>query len=143
VIRVPTRPGAGSCTLRFPSGTEGRKTVGLTSKETPTMKPTEMKDDLLAIIREVAMTTGGSSAEIKAALEAKLGVGGLQALELLSSYAQGEMDDDETASEAEMQAVALSRQLVRPLLEKRMQHQIDKVDKATAKKKQRRAPAAK
>ena len=107
------------------------------------MKPTEKKGDLLAIIREVAMTTGGSSAEIKAALEAKLGVGGLQALELLSSYAQGEMDDDETASEAEMQAVALSRQLVRPLLEKRMQHQIDKVDKATAKKKQRRAPAAK
>ena len=107
------------------------------------MKPTEKKDDLLAIIREVAMTTGGSSAEIKAALEAKLGVGGLQALELLSSYAQGEMDDDETASEAEMQAVALSRRLVRPLLEKRMQHQIDKVDKATAKKKQRRAPAAK
>jgi len=106
-------------------------------------KPAEKKDDLLSIIREVAMTQGGSSEQIRAALEAKLGVGGVQALELLSNYAQGEMGDDETASDAEMQALALSRQLVRPLLQTRMQRQIDKVESATSKKKQRRAPAAK
>ena len=106
------------------------------------MKPTEKRNDLLTTIREVAMTTGGSSTEFRAALEAKFGSGFVQALEVLGAYAQSDMDDGETALDAESQAVTLSRQVVRPLLENRLQGQIDKVDRASAKKK-RRAPRAK
>jgi hypothetical protein len=106
------------------------------------MKSQKKPQSMLEVIREVAMTTGGSSAAVKAALEARLGAGFLQGIELLGAYAQQDLQDDETAIDAESQAVALSRQVVRPLLEKRLQRAVDKVDQSTAKKKRRRAPAA-
>jgi hypothetical protein len=106
------------------------------------MKSDKKPQTMAEIIREVAMTTGGSSAAIMAALEARLGTGFMQGLELLGAYAQEDMQDDETAMDAETQAVALSRQVVRPLLEKRLQRRVDKLDHSTSKKKQRRAPAA-
>ena len=107
------------------------------------MKSDKKPQTLAEVIREVAMTTGGSSsAAIAAALEAKLGAGLLQGLELLGASAQQDMQDDETAMDAEAQAVTLSRQVVRPLLEKRLQRRVDKLDQSTSKKKRRRAPAA-
>lgn len=107
------------------------------------MKSDKKPQTVAEVIREVAMTTGGtSSAAVMAALEARLGAGLVQGLELLSAYAQQDMQDDETAMDAEAQAVTLSRQVVRPLLEKRLQRRVDKLDQSTSKKKRRRAPAA-
>ena len=107
------------------------------------MKSDKKPQSVAEVIREVAMTMGGtSSAAVMAALEARLGAGLVQGLELLSAYAQQDMQDDETAMDAEAQAVTLSRQVVRPLLEKRLQRRVDKLDQSTSKKKRRRAPAA-
>lgn len=105
------------------------------------MKSNTRTQNVLEVIREVAMTTGGSSTAIKAALEARLGSGFVQGLELLGGYAQEEMEDDETAMDAEAQAVSLSRQVVRPLLEKRLQRRVDKLDQSTSKKGRRAPPA--
>ena len=108
------------------------------------MKSDKKPQTVAEVIREVAMTTGGtSSAAVMAALEARLGAGLVQGLELLSAYAQQDMQDDETAMDAEGQAVALSRQVVRPLLEKRLQRRVDKLDQSTSKQERRPAPVAK
>jgi hypothetical protein len=107
------------------------------------MKSSKKPQSVLEVIREVAMTTGGSSAAIAAALEARLGTGFVEGLELLGTYAQRDMVDGETALDAEAEAVALSRQLMRPVLEKKLQRRVDELDQGTSKKKRRRVPAAK
>lgn len=106
------------------------------------MTTTKKRQSVLDVIREVAMTTGGSSAAIAAALEARLGPGFVQGLELLDTYANRDMVDGETAMDAEAEAVALSRQIVRPALQQRLQRRVDEVDKAASKKKRRRARSA-
>lgn len=56
------------------------------------MKSDKKPQTVAEVIREVAMTTGGtSSAAVMAALEARLGAGLVQGLELLSAYAQQDM----------------------------------------------------
>ena len=97
---------------------------------------------VLDVIREVAMTTGGSSAAIAAALEARLGAGFVQGLESLDTYANQDMVDGEMAMDAEAEAVALSRQLVRPALQQRLQRRVDVVDKGASKKNRRRVRSA-
>jgi hypothetical protein len=52
------------------------------------MKSDKKPQTMLEVIREVVMTTGGSSAAVKAALEARLGAGFLQGIELLGACAQ-------------------------------------------------------
>jgi hypothetical protein len=64
------------------------------------MTTTKKPQSVLDVIREVAMTTGGSSAAIAAALEARLGAGFIQGLELLDTYANKDMVDGETALDA-------------------------------------------
>jgi hypothetical protein len=60
------------------------------------------------------MTTGGSSAAVKAALEASLGAGFLQGLELLGAYAQQDMQDDETAKNGAVPQLPASHTISRP-----------------------------
>ena len=106
------------------------------------MKSKDKPQSVLDVIREVAMTSGGSSAAIAAALEARLGAGFVQGLELLDSYANQDMVDGQTAVDAEVEAIALSRQLVRPALQQRLQRRADVLDKGASKKKRRRARRA-
>ena len=106
------------------------------------MTPKKESQDIFDVIREVATTQGGTSQQMKAALEARLGPGMLQALEALGQYARQDMAEGETALEAEAGAVELSRRIVAPMLTKRLQRRVDQLDQASAKKKRQRAPRA-
>lgn len=98
------------------------------------MTPKKESQDIFDVIREVAMTQGGTSQQIKTALEARLGPGMVQALEALGQYALQDMAEGETALEAEAGAVEISRRIVAPMLTKRLQRRVDQLDQASAKK---------
>ena len=106
------------------------------------MTPKKEPQDIFDVIREVAMTQGGTSQQVRAALEARLGSGLVQALQTLGDYAQQDMVEGETALDAEAGAVEISRRIVAPMLTKRLQRRVDQLDQGSAKKKRQRAPRA-
>jgi hypothetical protein len=107
------------------------------------MKAKKEPQDIFDVIREVAMTEGGTSQQVKEALEARLGPGLVQALAALGDYAQQDMAEGETALDAEAGAVELSRRIVAPMVTRRLQRRVDQLDQGSAKKKRQRAPSAK
>lgn len=91
--------------------------------------------DIYSQIAHALLKTDGSRDAARAVLEEKLGIGGLQGLEILAAYAQSD-EENLTATQAEMGALQAARQIVRPLLEQKLQRRLDAVDGS---KKKRRA----
>lgn len=78
------------------------------------------------------LETDGSKEAAGRVLEEKLGAGLAQGLEVLSAYATSD-DGDMTATEAEMGALMVARQVVRPIFEQKLQKRVDAVDGAKKK----------
>lgn len=97
------------------------------------------KPSLCSGIAEALSQSDGSQEAAAAILVDKLGVHGLQAMEILSAYEQSD-ETDLMAPEAEMAALVAARQIVRPLLEAKLQRRVETLDAA---KKKRRAPIVK
>lgn len=78
-------------------------------------------------IAQALLKTDGSSKAAGAVLLEKLGPGVMHGLETLMAFDEAD-EENLMAPEAEMQAVSVARQLVRPLLEQKLQRRLDAVD---------------
>lgn len=76
--------------------------------------------------------TDGSSEAARAVLVEKLGPGVMYGLEALLAYEEAD-ESNLMAPAAEMEAVSLARRMVRPMLEQKLQRQVDALDAAKKK----------
>lgn len=118
------------------AGCNTKARVGARGRGTPPMDPTEISSaTLLAIASAAFAETDGSPGAVAALISTRLGAnspGGAFALALaeLASYGAAGWTEGETAVEAEAQAVAAARRIVRPLFQAKLQSRVDALDAA-------------
>jgi hypothetical protein len=98
------------------------------------MDPTEISSaTLLAIASAAFAETDGSPGAIAALIRERFGAstpGGAFALTELAAYGASSWTEGDTAVEAEAEAVAASRRIVRPLFQAKLQGRVDALDAA-------------
>ena len=87
----------------------------------------EKRPSVYGEIAQALMKTDGSSEAARAVLVEKLGPGVMHGLEALIAYEQAD-EENLMAPAAEMEAVSVARQMVRPMLEQKLQRRVDALD---------------
>jgi hypothetical protein len=89
----------------------------------------------ISIIREAFVASDGTAKGVAASLATALGARAgavVEGMAELASYASSALEPEATASDAEEEALAVSRRIMRPALEAKLQARLDALDKELA-----------
>ena len=117
------------------------RAAGLTPGEVPHMDSTVSSVKWLSVFREVFAQTDGSANSVKEALAARrfaepamaaIAAAFADGVAELAAYADARLADEATAVDAEADAIAVSRRIVRPVLQAKLQARLDVLDEKCA-----------